>query len=131
MQSPINCFLAFKCPLSLFMSTSKIFLRSNQLLVITASGIMLKDLAVELLLLVGLFLCILLFAPPLIYPWAYSTLNNGIIVFVVLLVFSVLQLRRLISKGSVVHAVAFATFMIATILFSFMTSWIVSRPLLL
>jgi len=93
---------------------------------------MLKDLAIELPLLVGLFFCILLFAPPLIYPWAYSTLHNTpFIVFVTLIVFSVLQLKRLINKGKAIHAVAFATVMIATILISFMTSWIVSRPLLL
>jgi len=94
---------------------------------------MLRDLAIELLILASLVVCILFFTPPLTYPWFYG-LSNAILPltgFAGLLFCSTLQMKRLANKGKVAHAVAFATFMIATIILFVMIFWIMARPLLL
>jgi hypothetical protein len=93
---------------------------------------MLKELVIELAVLVGLVFCMLLFVPALLYPLT-SELRGGplpLIGFIGLIIYSIFHLKRLFNDGKTEHAVAFIIILVATIIISSIAFWILYRPLL-
>jgi len=96
-------------------------------------SIMLKELVIELAVLVGLVFCMLFLFPAIMYPYSYesSRIPLPLIGFIGLLGYTIFHLKKLLNNGKTKHAIAFITILIATIIFSLIEFWIMFRPRLI
>ena len=94
---------------------------------------MLKELVIELAVLAGLVFCMLFFVPALMYPLTFELRGGPLSIFgfIGLIVYSIFHLKRLLNDKKTKHAIFFMTFLIATIVISSITFWILYEPKLL
>ncbi len=91
---------------------------------------MLKDLAIELVVLVSLFWCIFLFVPGLMEPSSFNY-RLGVLplfVFIGLLFYSGFHLKRLLDKGKTKQAIIFLVVLLATLIISSAVVWDLFQP---
>ena len=99
---------------------------------------MLKEIVTEIAILFGLVVCILWFLPFLIHPFTSFHPTAELLAFLAflgfigLLAYSTRHLKRLFSDRKTKHAISFTATLIATIIVSFTTFWILwSQPVLM
>ena len=99
---------------------------------------MLKEIVLELAILFGLVVCILWFLPFLMHPFRSSHPTAELLGFLAflgfmgLLAYSTRHLKKLFGDRKTKHAISFTTTLIATIIVSFITFWMLwSQPVLM
>jgi len=109
------------------------FISKKALKAINNVDIMLKDLAVEIAVLICLVFCIFLIVPMLMYPYQIDVESAPLpfIGFIVFLIVAIFHVNKLLNGGKTKHAIAFAGILITATVISSIITWILFQPKLL